>query len=171
MNQLDHIIIIFIIVGAAIGLFRGFFKEIVGTIGILLAAIVANLVSPYTIPYFGDWISSEVVAAIVVWIIVFIAAMFLMNRVAALLSEIFKAMSMGWINRIAGAFFAALKYCLIAALLISLIELCCAHVDGLKVATYLEGSVMIPKLHEMVDIIMPWASEHLISPALEMLKQ
>lgn len=171
MNQLDQIIIIFIIVGAVVGLFRGFFKEIVGTIGLLLAAIAANYVSPFTIPLLGEWFTSEVVAAIIVWLVVFFMAMLLMKGVAYLLSEAMKAIYMGWLNRIAGCLFGALKYCLLAALAISIIEVVCAHVEGLKVASYMEGSQIVPKLHDLVDIIMPWASEHILAPALEMLKK
>lgn len=171
MNTLDQVILVIILVGAVSGLFRGFLKEIVGTIGILLAAIVANLVSPYTIPYVGGWISNETLAAIVVWIIVFVLAMFLMSQVATLLATLLKAASLGWVNRIAGAAFAAIKYCLIIALVISLLEIVCAHVDGLKIAEYLDGSELVPRLHDLVDIIMPWCSEHILSPALELLKK
>lgn len=171
MNNLDLIIIVFIIVGTIIGLFRGFFKEIVGTIGLLAAAIVANFVSPYTVPYFGQWISNETLAAVIVWIVVFVVAMLLMSQVAVLLSKLMSAASLGWINRIAGAGFAAIKCCLISALLISVIEIVCAHVDGMPIADYIEGSQIIPQLHDMVDIIMPWCSEHILTPALELLKK
>lgn len=170
MNTLDQVILVIIVVGAIIGLFRGFFKEIVGTIGLLLAAIVANYVSPYTVPHFGNFISNETFAAIIVWILVFLVTMLLMNLVATLLSKLIDAASLGWINKLAGAFFAALKYCLLLALVISVIEIACAHVDGLKIASYIQGSQIVPVLHDMVDIVMPWCSEHILSPALEMLK-
>ena len=171
MNFLDQVIILFIIVGAVIGLFRGFFKEIVGTIGLLAAAIVANLVSPYTIPYIGGWIDNETFAAILVWVIVFIATMFIMSQIAVLLSKVMKAASIGWVNKIAGALFAAIKFCLIAALIISVIEIVCSKVDGLPIAEYIEGSQMVPQLHDLVDIIMPWCSEHILNPAVELLKK
>lgn len=171
MNELDIVILVFIAIGALVGLFRGFFKEIVGTIGILVAAIVANFVSPYTIPYFGGWIGNENIAAIVVWAIVFVLAMFLMSKVAYLLSRILKAAQLGWLNRLAGGAFAAIKYCLIAALVISLLEIICSHVEGLKITDYLHGSQVVPMLHDAVDIIMPWCSEHILTPALEMLKK
>ena len=171
MNTLDQIIIVVVIVGTVIGLFRGFFKEIVGTIGLLAAAIVANFVSPYTIPYVGDWISNETLAAIIVWVIVFVATMLVMTQIAVLLSKVMSAASLGWLNKLAGAFFAAIKYCLISALVISVLEIICANVDGLPVADYIDGSQIVPWLHEMVDMIMPWCSEHILSPAIELLKQ
>lgn len=171
MNSLDQVIIVIIIAGAVIGLFRGFFKEIVGTIGLLFAAIVANFVSPYTIPYFGSWINNETLAAIIVWIIVFVVTMFLMSQLAVLLSKLMSAASLGWVNKIAGAAFAAIKYCLLSALVISVLEIVCAHVDGLKINELLDGSQVVPVLHDLVDIIMPWCSEHILNPAIELLKK
>lgn len=171
MNELDTVILVFIAVGTLIGLFRGFFKEVVGTIGLLVAAIVANFVSPYTVPYFGEWISNEKIAAIVVWAIVFVATMFLESKVAYLLSRVMRAAQLGWLNRFAGGVFAAIKYCLIAALLISLLEIICSHVEELKIAAYLHESKVVPYLHDAVDLIMPWCSEHILSPALEMLRK
>lgn len=170
MTHFDIIILAFVGIGACIGLFRGFFKEVVGTIGILLAAIVANIVSPYTKPYVGDWVGDETVSAIIVWVVVFLLMMFVMNRLASLLGHVMTSLSMGWINRMAGALFGAVKFILIAALAISVLEVACAHVEGLKIAGYMEGSHLIPIIHRLVEIVTPWASEHIVSPALEMLK-
>ena len=171
MNELDIIILCFIAAGAITGLFRGFFKEIVGTIGVLVAAIVANIVSPYTIPTLGSWISNKALAAIFVWAVVFIAMMFLMNAIATLLSKMISAMQMGWINRLAGGAFGAIKFCLIAALLVSLVEIVVSYIDSQTISGYLNGSKCVPLLHEMVDIIMPWCSEHILKPAIELLKR
>ena len=171
MNILDQVIIAIIIVGAIVGLFRGFFKEVAGTIGLLVAAIVANYVSPYTIPYFGNWISNETLAAIIVWLLVFVVTMLIMNQIAALLSKLMSAASLGWINRLAGFVFAAIKYCLLIALVISVLEIICAQVDLFNMKDYLEGSSVVPKLHSVVDIVMPWCYEHILHPALELLKK
>lgn len=171
MNTFDQIIIAIIIVGAIVGLFRGLFKEIVGTIGLLIAAIVANLVSPYTIPYFGNWISNETLAAIIVWVLVFVVTMFVMSQIAELLSKIMSAASLGWINRLAGAVFAAIKYCLLSALVVSVLEIVCARIDLFNINEYIEDSQVVPKLHDMVDIIMPWCYEHILAPAIELLKK
>jgi len=171
LNNLDIIILIFIGVGACVGLFKGFFKEIVGTMGILLAAIAANYVSPYATPHIGDWIDNATLAAIIVWVVVFVLSMFLMARVAYLLNRVMKAIELGWLNRLAGGLFGAIKYILIAALAISVIEVACSYVDGLKIQTYLKSSTLVPIIHEIVDLVMPWASEHILTPALEMLRK
>lgn len=170
-NDLDIVILVFIGVGACIGLFRGFFKEIVGTIGLLLAAIAANYISPYATPHLGDWVDNATLAAIIVWVVIFLVTMFLMHRIAYLLHRVMKAVSLGWVNRLAGGLFGAIKYCLIAALAISVIEVACSYVQGLKIQPYLQGSTLVPIIHQVVDTVTPWASEHILTPALEMLRK
>ena len=171
LSTFDQVIIAMIAVGAISGLFRGFFKEVIGTIGLLIAAIVANYVSPYTIPYFGEWISNETTAAIIVWVLVFVVTMVIMTQIAALLSKIMSAASLGWINRIAGAVFAAIKYCLLLALLISIVEIICARTDLFNINDYVENSQVVPKLHALFDLVMPWCAEHILNPAIELLKK
>lgn len=171
LNNLDYIILIFIGVGACIGMFRGFFKEVVGTVGLLLAAIAANLISPYATPHLGDWVDNATVGAIIVWVVIFLVTMFIMHRIAYLLQRVMKAVSLGWLNRVAGGLFGAIKYCLIAALAISVIEVACSYVEGLKIQPYMQGSSLVPIIHQIVDMVMPWASQHILTPALEMLRK
>lgn len=171
LNNLDFVILAFIGIGACIGLFHGFFREIVGTIGILLAAIAANYISPYATPHLGDWVDNATLAAIIVWIVVFLLTMFVMNRIAYLLQKMMKAIELGWLNRLAGGVFGTIKYCLIAALAISVIEVACSYVQGLKIQPYLQSSSLVPMIHQLVDTVMPWASEHILTPALEMLRK
>lgn len=171
MNIFDILILAFLVIGVSVGLYRGFFKELVGTVGLLLSAIVANLVSPYAKPWLGDMITDELVASVVVWIVTFLLVLFVMNRLAWLLGKLFSSLSIGWVNRLAGGFFGLVKYALIAALVISALEFAAAHVEGLKFAEPLRESCIVPMLHHIVEVIMPWASEHILGPAMEMFKQ
>ncbi|MCR5394314.1 MAG: CvpA family protein [Bacteroidales bacterium] len=171
MNTFDLIIIAFLVIGASVGLYRGFFKELVGTVGLLVAAIVANLVSPYAKPWLGDIITDELVAAVLLWVVTFLLTLFVMNRVAWLLGKVFTSLSIGWVNRISGALFGMIKYALIAALFVSALEFAAAHVDGLKFVESMQQSRLIPFLHRIVEVVMPWASEHILSPALDMFKK
>lgn len=170
LNDLDYVILVFVGIGACIGLFRGFFKEVVGTIGLVLAAIAANYISPYATPYLGLTMDNATLAAIIVWVVIFLLSLFLLHRIAYLLQRVMKSVELGWLNRLAGGLFAAVKYCLIAALAVSVIEVACANVEGLKIQPYLQGSQLVPWVHRLVDTVMPWAYQHILSPALEMLK-
>ena len=171
MNDLDYLILIILAIGVCIGLYRGFLKEAVGTLGLVLAAMAANFVSPYARPRLNEWVESETIAAVVVWLVTFLLAMFLLNKAAYLLGRVLRSVQLSWVNRLAGGLFGGIKYTLIIALSLMIVEFVCAHVDGLKVQTYLSGSRLVPVVHQVVDIVMPWASEHILDPALEMLKE
>ena len=170
MNVFDIIILAFLVIGASVGLYRGFFKEFVGTVGLFIAAIVANVVSPYARPWLGSLVTDELVASVIVWIVLFLLLLFVMNRVAWLLGKVFSSLSIGWVNRIAGGLFGIVKYALNAALVVSALELAAAHVDGLKFAEPMRESSIIPVLHKLVNVVMPWFSTTILNPALEMFK-
>ncbi len=170
-NDLDIVILIFIGIGACIGLFRGFFKEVVGTIGLVLAAIAANYISPYAQPHLGQMMDNVTLASIIVWVVIFVLCMFLLQRIAYLLQRVMRSIDLSWLNRLAGGVFGAVKHGLIAALAISVIEVACANVEGLRIQSYLQGSKLVPEVHRLVDTVMPWAYQHILSPALEMLKE
>ena len=171
MNIFDLLILTFLAIGGSVGLYRGFFKELVGTVGLLFAAIVANIVSPYAKPWLGDVVTDELVASVILWVVIFLLMLFVMNRVAWLLSRLFSSLSIGWVNRLAGGLFGVIKYALIAALVVSALEFAAAHVEGLKFVEPMQQSRIIPVLHYLVEVIMPWASEHILSPALEVFKK
>jgi len=171
INDLDRIILIIVGIGACIGLYRGLFKEAVGIAGLVLAAIAANLASPFTKPFASRFIESETLASIVVWIIVFFVAMFVLNRLAVLLDKFMDSISLGWINRLGGGLIGALKYCIIVALIISLLEVITAHIEIEKLNQYLETSSLVPRIHQLIDVITPWASEHILKPTLELLNK
>lgn len=171
LNDLDRIILIIVGIGACIGLYRGFFREAIGIAGIVLAAIAANLASPFTKPFANNFIESETIASIVVWVIVFFFSMFLLNRLAVLLDQFMDSISLSWINRLAGGLIGALKFCIIVALIISLLEVITAHVEIEKLKQYLETSSLVPRIHQLIDVITPWASEHILKPTLELLNK
>lgn len=167
---LDHLILLMVGIGACIGLFRGFFREIVATVGLLLAVIAANFVSPYARPYL-DWFKSETVSAVIVWMVSFFLVMFLLSRLASLLDRLMQSVELGCLNRFAGGLFGAMQYCLLAALFLSLVEVICAHATDLtQLQQWLHDSRIAPYLHRMIDLISPWASQHILAPALELLK-
>lgn len=170
MNTFDLIILAFLAIGTAIGLYRGFFKELVGTVGLFLAAIVANIVSPYAKSWLGDWITDQLVASVILWVVTFLLMLFIMNRVAWLLDKIFKSLNIGWVNRLFGGLFAFVKFALIAALVVSALEFAAGHVDGLKFTESMHQSHIIPILHRLVHVVMPWFADNVISPALDMIK-
>lgn len=169
MNDFDKIILAVIAVGALVGLFRGFLKEAVGTFGLLFAAVIANLVSPYALPLVLGWFDHQHLAATFVWVVLFIIAVFILWRVASLVDKVMSSVSLGWVNRVAGAVFGGVKYALLCTLVISIIQVISTVLPALSIQSYVEQSQIVPLLHQVVALVMPWVSEHILNPALGLL--
>lgn len=171
MSDFDKIILAVIGVGAIIGLCRGLLKELVGTFGILLAAISANLLSARCLPFASGWFSSPQVAGVFVWVVLFILSMIVLGWIARLLDDVLDTASLGCINRLAGGIFGAVKVALFCALALSGIQMLSTVIPDLSIQSYVEESQMVPLLHQVVAWVMPWVTENILQPALEILKQ
>jgi len=167
VNIFDIIILSFLVIGAAFGLYRGFFKEFVGTIGLLIAAIVANIGSPYAKPWLQDLIHDPLLLSVIVWIAIFLVLMLVMSGIAKLLSELFSTLNIGWVNRLAGALFGIIKCTMIAALLLSLYELLAANFEIFRFDE-IKSSKIVPYLHKILDVVMPWFTANILHPVLSM---
>lgn len=170
MADFDKILLAVIAIGALAGLYRGLLKEAVGTFGLVLAAVAANLLSPLGMSYVNGWFDSQRVAAFVVWAVLFIFTMIVLGWIAHLLGKVLEAASLGWANRLAGGAFGAVKFMLIVTLLISVIQVLSTVMPALSIQSYVEQSQIVPVMHQLVGLIMPWVNEHVLNPALEILK-
>lgn len=154
MILLDKIILGFIAIGAVTGLFRGFFREIVGTIGVLVAAISANLVSPQVRHWAELVTADERTQSFLAWISIFVLVMIALKLLSLLLENLFKALQMGWMNRLAGAAFGAIKYMLIVAVLVTFAEFCYGHLPFLGGnPECMQDSTLIPHIHRLVHTL------------------
>lgn len=170
MCIVDKVILILLGIGAISGLFRGLFKEVVGTIGLVVAAIAANQAAPYLQPYASSVITNENICNFFVWLLTFILVMLLLTWLAGLLEKLTDTIQLSWLNRLAGAAFGTIKCGLILSLLFSLLEALLAHLPLFDLSTYVGPSVIVPYLHQLFDVVAPWASQHILAPALELLK-
>lgn len=169
MNYVDIVLLVFIGVGAMLGLFHGFVREVVSTIGILLAAIAANLVSPWAHPVVGRWIDENTTTAVVVWVVIFFVTLFFLNRLATLVNRLLKAIMLGGLNTFLGGLFGALKYTLIACLIVTFLEFVCDKMEGTALAAEMQSSRLVPYVHDVVGFISPYAEEYVVRPAKELL--
>ena len=169
MNYVDISLLVFIGIGAMLGLLHGFIREIVSTIGILLAAIIANLVSPIAQPVLGKWMDEGTTAAVIIWIVIFFVVLFLLNKLAIILNRLLKTIMLGGINKLLGGIFGAMKYTLIACLIVTLLEFVSGKLDGTEIASQMQQSRLMPYLHELVGFISPYAEEYIVKPTMELL--
>ncbi len=124
MNILDIIIAVVLMLGAIRGYQKGFFHEVAilaGLVaGVFLAILSANILGNIVISLFSWNIQ---VVKVVVFVIVFILVVALMRLFGTLLTNLFSALMLGFINRLAGLAIGILKWGLILAILFMLIDL------------------------------------------------
>lgn len=170
MTNFDILLIAVMAVGLIVGLFRGLVREAVSTFGILMAAIIANLASPLGEEYLGSWFDTHTTGAFLAWVVTFIVALVALFLLSRVVDKLLKGLSLGWANRLAGGLFGALKYALICALVISGIQMLSSILPALSIQEYVEQSQIVPLLHQVIGMVMPWFSDHLLNPALELLR-
>ncbi|MCM1035477.1 MAG: CvpA family protein [Paludibacter sp.] len=124
MSYIDLIILIPIAYGLVRGLMHGFVQELTTLVSLIAAIVCTKLWAPEM----SQWLSSvvtwdEKTCQLTAWLIIFIAVALLLHLAGKLLNKLLSAISLGGINRLAGAIFGAAKWALIVSLLLCGFEL------------------------------------------------
>ncbi|MFV0554084.1 MAG: CvpA family protein [Mangrovibacterium sp.] len=147
----DIICAILLIVAAIRGCINGLFKEALSLVGIIAAVWIA-------IAFYGDgaqWLTdkldlgakySNFIAFLVLFIIVYIA----FRLVAVLLTKLFEALALGFVNRLLGGAFAFLKIAIILCVIISIVD-SFDHEDDLISADFKKKSILYEPLQKVAD--------------------
>ena len=155
MQVLDLILLVLFIPGIIRGAVKGLVTQIVSLVSVFVGAIVAGRFAPdltqIAMLQFG---SEERVTYILCFIVIFLACALVMALVGYIITKLFKAATLGWLNRLLGAVFAIFTTALVLGLLISAFE-------GLNESwnlvepEKLEGYKVYPMLKEFSSAILP----------------
>lgn len=124
MSYLDIIILLPIIYGIIRGVMRGIVMEVFAIVGIILGIVVARIYAGDAagwLQQFSQW-DINLLRPIASFAI-FIVMALLCNLSARLLTKLFKMIALGWINRLAGGLFGAVKWILILAVVITCVDM------------------------------------------------
>lgn len=126
MSWLDIIILLPLLIGLIRGLMRGFVVELTAIVAIILGFVGTRIWGAA----FAIWISKqfawpEAVCSVVAYALLFLGITLFLNLVAKLISRLFKAVNLGWLNRLFGAIFGVTKW----AAIVLFIVLCVHRLD------------------------------------------
>lgn len=126
MSWLDIIILLPLLIGLIRGLMRGLVVELTAIIAIILGFVGTRIWGAA----FAVWINqqfawNEAISTVVAYALLFLGITLLLNIVARLVSKLFKAVHLGWLNRLLGAVFGVTKW----AAIILFIVLCIHRLD------------------------------------------
>ncbi|MDO4949537.1 MAG: CvpA family protein [Bacteroidales bacterium] len=155
MGTLDIILWVLIAIGVIEGLLKGALKQVAWIVGLIVGLLVArglySMVGATIAPMVGVPITiANILAFILIWIIVPFAFL----GVAMLLTKALKAVHLGWLNRVLGAVVGALKFILMAGMIIHALEFVDPH-EGIVTAELKSDSMLYQPIHESVSVIMP----------------
>ena len=155
MQTLDIILLALFIPAVIHGAVKGLISQVVALVSVFVGAILAGRFAPdltqIAMLQFG---SEEKVTYIICFVVIFLACTLVMALVGHLITKLFKAAALGWLNRLLGAVFAIFTTALVLGLLISAFE-------GLNESwnlvdpEKLEGYQVYPRLKEFSSAILP----------------
>jgi membrane protein required for colicin V production len=118
MGTFDIVTGIIILLFLLKGLKNGFIIELASLAALAAGLLAAVLFSDMVGQWLNDYITTRFMP-ILAFVVVFIGVVIVVHLIARAIDRLVKAIALGWLNRLAGASFGALK----AALLISIVLL------------------------------------------------
>lgn len=124
VNYLDIIILLPILYGMVRGFLRGFVREFTSIIAIVLGIVASKLYAPdfsvkiLEVINMPDWLGRALA-----YILLFIGVSLLCQSIGKLFQRFLRAISLNWINKLAGGIFGAIKWALIMSVVLNMLLL------------------------------------------------
>ena len=126
MSWLDILILLPLLVGLVIGIKRGLIIELTNLISIIAGVVCARLLSAPVAAWIAQQFTwPEAVCSVVAYTLLFLISTILLYLLGKLLTKLFKAVKLGWLNRLLGGVFGLAKY----AIIVLFVVLCVHQLD------------------------------------------
>lgn len=123
ISWIDILILLPILVGLVRGLMRGLVTELIAILGVVLGVLGARLWGPqFTTWLIATFTWPEAVCRIVSYTLVFLGVAIVCNLCGRLFSKLLRAIHLGWLNRLMGGAFGALKWAVIVLVLVFIVS-------------------------------------------------
>lgn len=161
MSILDIILLICFIPALVQGVRKGFIAQVISIASIIIGIWASSRFTEVVSEWLGKYITvSDQVMKVVAFALIFIAVFLVLAAVGKLLEGMFKMVTLGWLNRLAGLVFALLKTSLILGILI-MVFTSLNDTFGLVSEATLNESVLYPPLKEAAFKIFPYIKDML----------
>ena len=168
MNYIDLVLGILLIIAAIQGFRKGFVVE--------LASLAALVLGIWGGVKFSDWTADFITRntgfdskylSIIAFLVTFVAIVVLIHILGKMIDNAVKAVALGFLNRLAGIIFGALKAAVILSIFLLLFDMVDENVHLLPSRQKTESQVYAP-LKQLVPTLFPfiklWKTEFLAKP-------
>lgn len=151
MTGFDYVVLGIIGISVLLSIMRGFVREVLALVSWIVAFIVAKLYTVELVPLLPEAIPNEALKMLAAFLILFLTTLLLCSLLAIALSQIFKKVGLGWVDRGLGAIFGVVRGVLIIATLVLL-----AGFTALPKDPMWRNAMFAAPLEAMVTAILPW---------------
>jgi membrane protein required for colicin V production len=109
MNPFDILIVTILAYGLIRGIFRGLVREISSIVGVLGGFYAAYLYYPHAAKLMSAWISNSAYLNILSYLVIFSMVVIIVGILAVVIKYLLNIAYLGWVDRVCGALFGALK--------------------------------------------------------------
>lgn len=156
MNILDIIILICLIPSIIQGIRKGFISQVVSIISLIAGVWASAKFADMVGTWLGQYLTaSEQVLKIVAFALILILVFVVLGIIGKLLEGIFNLIMLGWLNKLLGVVFAAVKCLLIIGLVILAFNSLNTNVNLVNPET-LSDSVLYPIIKDVADKVFPY---------------
>jgi membrane protein required for colicin V production len=119
MSWLDLIILLPLLIGLVRGLMKGLIYELTSILAIILGFVGSRLLAAeFATWLFQQFAWPESVCIVVAYSLLFTGISILLHLLSKLLTKLFAAVSLGWLNRLLGGLFGTLKWGIIVLVMV-----------------------------------------------------
>ncbi len=151
MTVFDYAVLAVVGLSILLSMMRGFVREILALAGWVAAFFVAKTYTLQLVPLLPQAIPTETLKLLAAFVILFLATLLVTSLLAIALSEVFKKVGLGWLDRWLGAVFGLARGVIIVGVLVLLAGLTSVPQD----ARWRNAMFSAP-LEAMVLSVMPW---------------
>lgn len=124
ISYIDIAILLPVLIGLVRGLMQGLVKESISIAAVVVAIIVTRIWGPEASAWLVKQISlSTSVCQVIAYAVVFIAVCVVCNLIGSLISKLLKAIHLGWMDRLLGGLFGAIKWSIIVLVIVYAVNL------------------------------------------------
>lgn len=154
MTVFDYAVLAVVGLSILLSMMRGFVREILALAGWVAAFFVAKTYTLQLVPLLPEAIPSETLKLLAGFVILFLATLLVTSLLAIALSEVFKKVGLGWLDRWLGAIFGLARGVIIVGVLVLL-----AGLTSLPQDARWRNAMFSAPLEAMVLSILPWVPQ------------
>jgi membrane protein required for colicin V production len=151
MTVFDYVVLVIMGLSVLLSILRGFVREALALVSWLAAFFVAKLYTLELAPLLPQSIPSQSLRLLAAFLILFLATLLICSLLAIALSEVFKRVGLGWMDRCLGALFGLARGMVIVGVLVLL-----GGLTTLPKDVRWRNAMFSAPLEAMVISLLPW---------------